>query len=293
MRLFLVIFWTMCALAPSAFAQSKIPTTATPAVWTLKDRGGDLTFLGSIHLLPQGLSWRTAQIDAAFQHAQIVVFEAPVDAGAGPSAEIMNRLGQLKGGQSLSKIVPPALWRRLEDAAWSVSFPARNLEPFEPWLAAVTLEVMLYINKGFSPWLGVDLLLEEEARQAGKKTEFLESVEEQLSYLAGMPRSVGIKMLEQAVIGIETKPDLVFELVGAWAKGDPEALWAVADDSMNGMPEIEDALLIRRNKNWIPKLEKMIRSGRPHLVVVGAAHLAGPDSVIKMLRTKGYKIEGP
>jgi uncharacterized protein YbaP (TraB family) len=62
---------------------------------------------------------------------------------------------------------------------------------------------------------------------------------------------------------------------------------------MDEIPEIEAALLTKRNKNWVPKLEAMARTGKPHLVVVGAAHLAGPDSVIGMLRAKGWKIEGP
>jgi hypothetical protein len=274
-------------------AKQTLPATATPAMWSVKDKGADLTILGSIHLLPPDLKWRTPAIEEALKRAEIVVFEAPVDAGMGESAAVMNNLGTIKDGKTLKDLLPPALWGRLEDVAWTVKFPAVNLQKFEPWMAAVTLEVMHYINKGFSIWAGVDVNLETDAEKAGKKLAYLETVEEQLGFLARLPRRVGIKMLEQTITTIETKPDLVIELVNAWAKGDPQALWAVASDSMETLPEVENALLVTRNKNWIPKIEAMAKTGKPHLIVVGAAHLAGPDSVIKMLRDKGWKIEGP
>ena len=38
-------------------------------------------------------------------------------------------------------------------------------------------------------------------------------------------------------------------------------------------------------------LEKLIGSGGNHFVVVGAAHLVGGDSIITMLRSRGYAIE--
>lgn len=293
MRILIALLVALGGLAPAAWAKRAIPETATPAIWTIKDSKVDVTILGSIHMLPPALKWRTPAIDAAMKRAEIVVFEAPIDGGMGESATVMDRLGRLKGGATLSKILTKSQWAELEDAAWKVSFPAKNLEPFEPWMASVTLEVMNYINRGFSPWAGVDMKLEDEAEKSGKKLAYLETVEEQLSYLANVPRGVGVTMLMETVKGIQTKPDLVFDLLDAWAKGDPAALWTVATASMAEIPEVEEALLTKRNKNWVPKLEAMARSGKPHLIVVGAAHMAGPDSVITLLRKKGWKIEGP
>jgi uncharacterized protein len=293
MRLILAGLATLGLWIGAAEAKQSLPTTATPAMWTMKDKGADLAILGSIHLLPPDLKWRTPAIESALKKAEIVVFEAPVDAGMGESTAVMNNLGTIKEGKTLKDLLPPSLWARLEDVAWKVKFPAMNLQNFEPWMAAVTLEVMHYIDKGFSIWSGVDVLLEADAERAGKKLAYLETVEEQLGFLARLPRRIGIKMLEQTITTIETKPDLVNDLVGAWAKGDPAALWAVASDSMDSIPEVEEALLVRRNRNWIPKIEAMAKTGKPHLIVVGAAHLAGPDSVIKMLRDKGWKIDGP
>jgi uncharacterized protein YbaP (TraB family) len=50
-------------------------------------------------------------------------------------------------------------------------------------------------------------------------------------------------------------------------------------------------LLVDRNKTWLPKIEALFaRTGRA-FVVVGAAHLVGPDGLLALLKAKGYAIE--
>ena len=56
-------------------------------------------------------------------------------------------------------------------------------------------------------------------------------------------------------------------------------------------PGMYHRLLVDRNKDWIPKIEALFsRKGRA-FVVVGAAHLVGPDGLLALLKAKGYKIE--
>ena len=50
-------------------------------------------------------------------------------------------------------------------------------------------------------------------------------------------------------------------------------------------------LLVDRNKNWLPKLEAPFTRKGHALVIVGAAHLVGPDGLLAMLKAKGYTIE--
>ena len=50
-------------------------------------------------------------------------------------------------------------------------------------------------------------------------------------------------------------------------------------------------LLLDRNRSWIAKLEQLLRNEKDVLVVVGAGHLVGKDSVVELLAAKGYKIE--
>ena len=50
-------------------------------------------------------------------------------------------------------------------------------------------------------------------------------------------------------------------------------------------------LLYARNRNWIAPLEAMLDSNSENLVVVGAAHLIGDESVLDLLEEAVYDIE--
>ena len=52
---------------------------------------------------------------------------------------------------------------------------------------------------------------------------------------------------------------------------------------------LED-FLFARNRDWIPKIEEIIRQ-QPSFIAVGALHLAGDEGLITMLRKQGYTIE--
>jgi uncharacterized protein YbaP (TraB family) len=46
-----------------------------------------------------------------------------------------------------------------------------------------------------------------------------------------------------------------------------------------------------RNLKWIPRIIGLIKQNKPTMVVAGAAHFAGPPSLIKLLELHGYKCE--
>jgi uncharacterized protein YbaP (TraB family) len=52
----------------------------------------------------------------------------------------------------------------------------------------------------------------------------------------------------------------------------------------------ESAFLIKRNKNWIPKM-KLIMNEHPVFFAVGAGHLGGKTGVLSLLRKEGFHLE--
>ena len=52
---------------------------------------------------------------------------------------------------------------------------------------------------------------------------------------------------------------------------------------------VYETLLVGRNRRWVPQIEACLAAQRC-FVVVGAAHLVGPDSVVAMLKAKGYTV---
>jgi uncharacterized protein YbaP (TraB family) len=48
-------------------------------------------------------------------------------------------------------------------------------------------------------------------------------------------------------------------------------------------------ILVERNEKWIPQIIQMLKEQKC-FIAVGAAHLGGPNGVIRLLEEKGYKI---
>ncbi len=53
--------------------------------------------------------------------------------------------------------------------------------------------------------------------------------------------------------------------------------------------QIDDKMLFQRNRNWIPKLEKLFTASDV-FVVVGADHLGGDKGVLALLAKRGFKV---
>ena len=53
------------------------------------------------------------------------------------------------------------------------------------------------------------------------------------------------------------------------------------------------ALIQRRNAAWTRAIAERLAGSGETVIVVGAGHLVGPDSVPALLRARGIKVEGP
>jgi uncharacterized protein YbaP (TraB family) len=84
---------------------------------------------------------------------------------------------------------------------------------------------------------------------------------------------------------------IVYTIVEAWARGDTDALEKLFLTEMKSYPDLYTRLLVERNANWVASVETCLEQKTSCFVVVGAAHLVGPDSLVAMLQKKGYKVE--
>lgn len=81
------------------------------------------------------------------------------------------------------------------------------------------------------------------------------------------------------------------QLATAWQQGDTQTLDQLVLDSFREYPELKRKLILDRNRAWLPQLEQFLRADKDVLVVVGAGHLVGKDSVLELLKAKGYKVQ--
>lgn len=280
--------------APLAQAQEPVvPETATPALWKVEKGGKTLYLFGSIHLLPPQTKWKRDEIDRARDASQVFVFEAPLDEGGQAMLRFVEEGGKLKNGETLKDVLAPELHADMEAAAWKVQYPPKLLAPLRPWLAAVYLELYAYLKAGFSSYYGVDHVIEQEAKAAKAEFAYFETVSEQLGYFAKLDRKTETAYLKATVRGILDEPNLPFDLLNAWALGKTDELSRLVDEGFKDVPQLRTQLLVARNRKWLPQVRVMIASDKTHFVTVGVGHLVGRDSLIEMLRAKGYKVTGP
>ena len=98
-------------------------------------------------------------------------------------------------------------------------------------------------------------------------------------------------MLEQTLAELDEAETALSQMVAAWRNGELEDLSAELLDDFDEFPGLYDTLVTKRNNAWVPALERMLADGRRHLVVVGALHLVGNDSVIELLDERGHEVE--
>lgn len=289
----LIALFLIAAPFARAAEEPVIPETATPALWKVEKGGKALYLFGSIHLLPPQTKWKREEIDRAREASQVFVFEAPLDEGGQAMLKFVEDGGKLKGGETLKDVLAPDLHTAMEKAAWKVQYPPKLLAPLRPWLAAVYLELYAYLKAGFSSYYGVDHVIEQEAKAAKAEFAYFETVSEQLSYFAKLDRRTETAYLKATVTGVLDEPNLPYDLLNAWASGNTEDLARLVDDGFKEVPKLRAQLIVARNRKWLPQLRVMLASDKTHFVTVGVGHLVGPDSLIAMLRAKGYKVTGP
>ena len=285
------------AAAAAALAAAKASRgSGEPAVWVLSDADTKLYIMGTVHLLRPELDWRSDEIDAAMNAADTLVFEADVsspEAGAEMMKFVRNE-GLFQDGGQLTNLLSDAETIELQAALDYVGLPLGAVQNMRPWFAAVNLSVMQMTKDGFDPNSGVEQVLIAEGTMAGKSFVYLETVDDQLGRLAGLPDDVQVDFLISSAESIDEGAAMLDALVDEWADGDVDGLGLLlANPDMMGSEEVYDALLKERNETWAPQIAAMLETPGTRLIAVGAGHLAGDDSVIAMLRAEGFEVTGP
>jgi uncharacterized protein YbaP (TraB family) len=116
-------------------------------------------------------------------------------------------------------------------------------------------------------------------------------VEYQISRFDEMSMDLQDHLLAETLKDLETEQTNMSKLVDSWRNGDAAAIERIVLKDLKQEPVLYQRLLVERNKNWLPKLDALMARSGHAMVVVGAAHLVGPDGLLAMLKSKGYRIE--
>lgn len=295
-RIISAVALTLAAAAAQAQADYAA-IDASPALWSISDDDSTVYLFGTVHILPPKLDWKTDQVRASLNEAEIVYFEADVlspDAQA-VSEALIPQLGLNPPGVTLSTQISDAALADVAVVAERIGAPAevlmQQLDPLQPWLASLTLAILQVQADGYHPASGVEVQLNETAAQAGKRFGYFETMEQQLRFLADAPIELQIRDFEIGIRQMVEEPEMLSDLVQAWATGDMETLDVLFNAAMrDSSPELFERLIVDRNAAWIPQIEAALDGPEDAFVAVGVGHMPGEYGVIALLKARGHTV---
>ena len=265
---------------------------AHPALWQVKSGNSTIYLFGTVHVLPNDTDWHFPALSQALTHSQTLYLELTDDDQANMGALVM-RYG-LDTDHPLSTQLSDSDNAALARAAKVAGLPggAATLQPMKPWLAALTLTVAPLMKAGLDPAEGVDKQLKQQMATAGKPVRGLETAEQQIQFLADMPNPLQLAFLRDTLRDADKDVAELRSLVDAWKRGDLAAIAKLENDELKTEePALYQQLLVQRNTVWAGKIKDMLKQPGTVFVAVGAAHLAGPDSVQAQLAKLGITVQ--
>ncbi len=274
------------ASAASAPAQEK------SLLWEAHRDGNSIHLLGSIHYLRQEHYPLHPTILKTLEGSRRLVLEIDLNSLSMESAQKATlQKAVYRDGSTLQKSVSAETYDLASRRATELGLDVRILNPMKPWFAAVTLVSIQSQRMGLDPSLGVDRHLAARAKSAGKPTAGLETLESQLGVFDGLSAREQELMLRETVAELERLDKNINQIVATWLRGDADGLAGLLHSGMREYPELYEKVVVERNRRWTGEIEKLLAQGGGDMVVVGAAHLVGRDSVVEMLKARGYRVE--
>lgn len=293
LRIILPLMRMILTLIAALFLVSASPPppkniVAKPALWKVSDADTTIYLFGTIHILKPGVTWLDGPVKSAFDGSEQLVLEL-VEPGQDESSRIIMSKAIDPDGPLLTAKLAPEDAARYRATLTQLGIAPLSFEVMEPWFASVMITLLPIQKLGFDPEMGVEKSLTRAAKARNMPVLGLETMEEQIGFFDGLPEKAQIAMLNASVRDAGQLRKFADKMVKIWAKGNPDALGALLNDDIDDTPELTQVLLVDRNRRWADWIRNRLEKPGTVFLAVGAAHLAGPDSVQHYLAAQKIK----
>jgi uncharacterized protein YbaP (TraB family) len=260
-------------------------------LWKVQSQTGVLYLAGSVHALTDAVYPLHPAFEQAFQASDTLVEEIDLSQGDMLAlAPMLLTKGMYQNGrtfdQAVSKETADLVTKRLNSPA-----AAGLIRTMKPWMVMLMVTALQLQQAGLQVSLGLDKYFFDKAQQAQKAIVGLETAESQIDRFDAMPEALQEQLLRSSLEDAERQNRELNTIISAWQSGDAAGLEKTLLGGFAGYPAAYQSLIVERNHNWMPQLETCLARATPCMVVVGAAHLVGPDGLLALLQKKGYRLE--
>lgn len=253
--------------------------------------------LGTHHIAPKGMIDSVSGLRDAINSVDCVLGEVDMSNIAGPEVQALTMKAlQAPADSTLNVVLTKAeydsvavLIKKYFNGMVSID----QLASMKPAAIAGQIALMqnMLASPGFNPADQFDTKVQAVAREAGKETGGLETLEFQLNLLYNDPISEQAKALMKAVRTDDKAIEMTKKLVAAYEEEDIETMEELILDKELGMDALSaQKLIYDRNVNWVKTLQELMPVKKV-LVAVGAGHLPGEKGLLNLLKAQGYTVE--
>ena len=273
---------------------------ATCCIWKVTNTKAPCYLVGTLHALSGNDYPLPKAYDQVYHDSKRLVFEINFD----PQGDYNRKFDKAcvyPAGDSLNRHVHPKTWQIITTNFNTHSMMGRSaklgevylehgVQQLRPW----ALASIFYGIPGYSDefvYYGVDSEWMRHGQREGKELAGLETDEEHIEVLRGMNDTESELILLYDIYYRDKDRAEFNQMKAAWKHGDTATIWNLSQRFRNTDPGADVRLLDMRNVKWVPKIRKEFNSGVPTAIVVGCAHMLGPNGLISLLQRNGFKFE--
>jgi uncharacterized protein len=280
---FIQLFAAAILTSASLFAQQKEENSL---LWEItgKDLKQPSYLFGTIHLICKEDFFMPEVVKQKFAGANNVFLEMDMD---DPAMQMdMLKLAMLPPGESLKKLFGTDY--NIVDSFFkkNSTYPLAMFNQFKPMMIMSLLYLEMLPCQTQESYEQSFIAM---AKAAGKDIQGLETMEDQMKVFDDIPDSTEVKNIVKMIKDYDAQVKQFADMVKVYKEQNVTKLHKDVTSSPD-MMDAEDALLTKRNNNWIPVMSKSMKEA-PSFFAVGAAHLAGENGVIHLLRKAGYTVK--
>lgn len=282
-KLVVIFFFTLCSM--QSIAQGDKTNTL---LWEISGNGLQQPsyLFGTIHMICKEDFLISEIVKQKFNSSKQVYLELDMD-DPQLQGKMMQQM-QLAGKETLKNKLGESDFKKLDSFLQKeMNMNLVMFDKFKPMMVMSILAQRLLPCAGMESY---DMNFAKMATEQKKELLGLEKVEDQLGVFDAIPDSLEIRSIMNMVNDFESHKKEFSRMSSIYKTQDLDALYQLMAESPEMMGS-QELLLDRRNRNWIPVMESVMKNSTTFFAV-GAGHLAGSQGVLELLRKQGYKVKG-
>jgi len=289
--LFSVTFLFLVA-APLQAQQDKDAPLANSLLWEVTGKGLEKPsyVFGTIHMIDREHYFLTDAAKQAFDKVYNVTFEIDMEemTDLGTLMPLMMK-AFMRGDTTLRDLLSEEKYTLVSNHFQEIGLPMMFVERIKPMFLSALASGDMSDPTAQQDIVSYEMELMEMAQEKEKEIMGLETAAYQMSMFDSIPYRVQADMLVASIQDQSGGSEQMERMIELYTTQNIEGMQSLMEEDQDVL-DYQDLLLVTRNRNWIPVMEKRMADG-PSFFAVGAGHLAGTEGVLRLLIEAGYSIK--